>query len=61
MILQSTQGGSRLNFKVGFFLPCVSNMYSLKDIKLVQNLATRDCSLPRGVCFLPHFSMFLRD
>ena len=43
MALESTQGGSRVNVKGVWFLPLVSEMYSLKVIKLVPNLAKRAC------------------
>ena len=41
MALWSADEGSRVNIKGLCFLPCVSNMYSSEDIKLVPNLATR--------------------
>ena len=37
------KGGSRVYFKEVCFLTCVSNIYSLEDIKLVPNLATGAC------------------
>ena len=66
MALNSTQGDSRVNFKGLCFLPHVSNMYSLEDIKLVPNFATGDCggtvvypggsrvNFKGGLLFTPH-------
>ena len=41
--LWSTQGGFRINFNGGLLFTPFITYYSLKDIKLVPNLATEAC------------------